>query len=75
MVAVVAVFLEQIQWHHQTTEDLLFFNIQPQMTCIGHDKMKIVVAHSQAGWQMAQFQVMLEVIFVLFEIMELLEYM
>ena len=75
MEAVVAVFLELKEWPHRIIDDLLFFNIQLQMICIGLGKMKTAEAHSQVVKYLAQFQAMLERIFARFEIMELLEYM
>ena len=75
MAAVPVVFLEQTQCHRQTIDDLLFFNIQPQMTCIGRGKMKTAEAHSQVVKYLAQFQATLDLISVQSEITELQEYM
>ena len=75
MEAVVAVFLELKEWLHQIIDDLLFFNTQLQMICIGHDKMKTVVAHLPVAWRQVQFQATFERIFAQSEITELPEYM
>ena len=75
MAAVAVVFLELREWLPRIIDDFLFFNIQPQMICIGHGKTKTAEAHSQVVKYLAQFQAMLDLISVRSEITELQEYM